>query len=285
MLPIGIMQGRLGPPESGRFQSFPRSRWREEFARAAEAGLDRIEWIYDQYGVGANPLDTDAGCAQLLELSKSTGVLVRSLVADYFMDWPLVRPSGDEQRSRIEQLNWLIGRCAIIGIERITLPFVDASRIETPGESDAAITAIEAALAAAAKHGIEIHLETSLNPRQFASLLNRIRHDLVKVNYDSGNSASLGYLVREEFAAYGNRVGSVHIKDRVANGGTVALGTGNTDLPGLMDCLRSCGYRRDLILQVARGAEGDEVALARKNRQYVIDLMQRAGLAAEGTEP
>jgi hexulose-6-phosphate isomerase len=44
------MQGRLSPPEGGRFQSFPRRSWRQEFPRAREAGLDYIEWIHDEYG-------------------------------------------------------------------------------------------------------------------------------------------------------------------------------------------------------------------------------------------
>jgi len=56
---IGIMQGRLGPPVEGRFQSFPRAHWAEEFPRAAEAGLGAIEWIYDSYGMGANSIETD----------------------------------------------------------------------------------------------------------------------------------------------------------------------------------------------------------------------------------
>ena len=53
---LGIMQGRLLPPEEQRFQSFPRQRWRDEFALAAAAGLDTIEWIYDAYGEDVNPL-------------------------------------------------------------------------------------------------------------------------------------------------------------------------------------------------------------------------------------
>jgi hexulose-6-phosphate isomerase len=284
MLPIGIMQGRLGPPESGRFQSFPRLRWADEFDAARQAGLDRIEWIYDQYSVGGNPIETDAGCARILELSQSTGVLVRSLVADYFMDWPLVR-AGDDLRGRIEKLIWLIGRSALLGIQRVTLPFVDASRIETPADSDAVVAAIHHALPTAIDHRIEIHLETSLNPDQFAKLLARIPHELVKVNYDSGNSASLGYNVGDEFAAYGNRVGSIHIKDRVRGGGTVPLGTGNTDLPALIHAINSSAYRRDLILQVARGTDGDEVAWSNKNRLYVTDLIQRAALDHKGTNP
>ena len=57
---LGIMQGRLVPPEPERFQSFPRQRWREEFALAQAAGLETIEWIYDAYGEDVNPLGTDA---------------------------------------------------------------------------------------------------------------------------------------------------------------------------------------------------------------------------------
>ena len=48
----------------------------------------------------------------------------------------------------------------------------------------------------------------------------------MRVNYDSGNSASLGYRPRDEFAAYGSRVGSVHLKDRRLGAGTAPLGRG-----------------------------------------------------------
>ena len=73
---------------------------------------------------------------------------------------------------------------------------------------------------------VELHLETDLDPGKFKSLLDEIKHPLIKVNYDSGNSGSLGYSPVEEFAAYGDRIGSFHIKDRVLGGGTVPLGTG-----------------------------------------------------------
>jgi len=39
---IGMMQGRLSPPEDGRFQSFPRNSWRQEIARARDAGLSPL---------------------------------------------------------------------------------------------------------------------------------------------------------------------------------------------------------------------------------------------------
>jgi hexulose-6-phosphate isomerase len=117
--------------------------------------------------------------------------------------------------------------------------------------------------------GIEIHLETSLGPAEFAKLLNCVPHPKLRVNYDSGNSASLGYSPTNEFAAYGDRIGSVHIKDRVLNGGTVPLGTGSADFPALFSCLERIEYRGDFTLQVARGTPGDEVAWAKRNLAFV----------------
>jgi len=271
---IGIMQGRMLPPEAGRIQCFPRAGWREEFALAAAAGLQRIEWIYDASGADVNPLATDEGIAEIISLSKNTGVEVRSLVADYFMDFPLVRATTAEFDERVEKLKWLVKRAALAGIERITIPFVDASRIEGKRDSDDVVAAVNGILPAARDAKIEIHLETALGPAEFASILERLSDPLVRVNYDSGNSASLGYDVRAEFAAYGSRVGSVHIKDRVRGGGTVPLGSGDADLPALAECLGKIRYDRDLILQVARGVPGGEMHWMKKNRQYVADLFK-----------
>jgi hexulose-6-phosphate isomerase len=119
--------------------------------------------------------------------------------------------------------------------------------------------------------GIEIHLETSLAPTRFAELLSKLPDTRLKVNYDSGNSSSLGYSPREEFAAYGERVGSVHIKDRLLGASTVPLGSGDANFAALAEGLRKVAYQGDFILQVARGASGDEVAWARQNRAFVLD--------------
>src|SRR5262245_16048015 len=127
MTRFGIMQGRLVPPVAGRFQSFPRDNWEDEFAFAAEAGLDCIEWIYDEFAADANPIATDEGIDAILELSDRHGICVASLCADYFMDRPLVRTNPRDLRERTDRLFWLIERARSLGIERIVLPFVDAS--------------------------------------------------------------------------------------------------------------------------------------------------------------
>lgn len=269
MARIGIMQGRLIPPEAGRFQAFPRERWANEFALAADAGLASIEWIYDLYGADVNPLASDTGVRSMLELSQRYSIELLSVCADYFMDKPLVRMVDAEIDAQLGTLSWLLHRCQLIGAYRVVLPFVDASRIETDAEMDSVVAVIKRVLPVAEALGIELHLETSLPPPQFAMLLEHLPHPLVKVNYDSGNSSSLGYHPDDEFAAYGERIGSVHIKDRVRDGGTVPLGTGDADFPALFEGLRQIGYTREYILQVARSTSGDEVAWTRQNREFV----------------
>jgi hexulose-6-phosphate isomerase len=274
---IGIMQGRLTPPSVGRFQCFPRNDWRAEFPRAAEAGLAAIEWIFDEYGEDANPIVTEAGIAAVKAESQRWGIDVASLCADWFMDRPLVRIGPAERTERLEKLAWLLRRCQLLGVGRVVLPFVDVSRIDSEQDFEDVVSGLRAVLPVAEETGVEVHLETSLPPSRFAALLARLEHPLVKANYDSGNSASLGYDVREEFAAYGGRVGSVHVKDRVRGGGTVPLGTGHVDFPAFFDCLKQIRYGRDLILQVARGVPGEEVRWARENCAFVARYLRAVG--------
>jgi len=266
---IGIMQGRLVPPGEGRFQCFPRDNWAEEFPLAARAGLNAIEWIYDVYGADMNPIANDAGIERMKALSELHGIQVRSVCADYFMDRPLLRGNIEQLEERVATLRWLMLRCQALQIARIVLPFVDASAIENQNDLKDVVSALLAALPVAEETGIELHLETSLPPAAFAALLGHVSHPIVRVNYDSGNSASLGYNPQEEFRAYGERIGSVHIKDRRRGGGTVPLGTGNTNFSELRDCLKACAYTGDFILQVARGESGDEVEWTRRNRAFV----------------
>lgn len=277
MARIGIMQGRLIPPEDNRIQHFPREAWADEFALAAAAGIDSIEWIYDAYGADVNPLATGAGVDSIRSLAASNRVSVLSVCADYFIDQPLVRADATELKKRLETLRWLMRRCRLLGMNRLVLPFVDASRIETEAEFESVVLTLKGALMTTKETGIEIHLETSLPPFRFAELLRRVPHPMLRANYDSGNSASLGYRPQEEFEAYGTRIGSVHIKDRVLGAGTVPLGTGHVDFAAVFDGLRQVNYSGDFILQAARGTPGGEVNWAQQNRAFIENYWPEQG--------
>jgi L-ribulose-5-phosphate 3-epimerase len=277
---FGIMQGRLSPPEDGRFQSFPRSSWREEFARARAAGLDYIEWIHDAFGEGkdktgriANPIFSEAGLAEFDALKQEHGIATPALCGDWFMDVPLIRCSPAERARREQHLHDLIPIATRIGANRIVLPFVDNSKMTGEYERQMVLAILKRALPIAEQHNVELHLEADFTPKVFAAFLERIPHPMLKVNWDSGNSSGLGYVASEEFGAYGDRIGSIHIKDRYRKpeGGveTRPLGTGSADFDDVFRAIRSIGYTGGFTLQAARGVNGGEVELVREQLAFV----------------
>ena len=269
----GVMQGRLAPPEDGRFQSFPRRSWREEFPRAREAGLDYIEWIHDEYGRTANPIFSQADLAEFDVLKCQYGIATPALCGDWFMDFPLICCTTEERAQREQHLHRLIPIAARIGANRIVLPFVDQSKITTEDEKQAVIDVLKRALPIAQSYHVELHLEADFNPTDFASFLARIEHPGLSVNWDSGNSSGLGYIASEEFAAYGHRIGSVHIKDRYKKpeGGveTRPLGAGSANFDDVFKAIRSIDYQGGVTLQVARGRDNDEVNFIKGQLAFV----------------
>ena len=266
---IGIMQGRLLPPIDNRVQGFPAERWREEFPRAVEAGLQCIEWLYSASSTDMALIDTDNGIHEIQALSQACQIQVPSICAMYFIEKPLLRASDEDLDTRKTILFNLIRKGEQLGVNRIVVPFLDASRIDSETEMEGVAQLLTQALVIADETSVELHIETSIPPQAVAKLLRKLPHPKLKITYDIGNSASLGYKPSEEFSAYGERIGSVHIKDRVLNGGTVPLGTGDADFSSCFCALNDFGYSGDFILEAARDVSGDEVAWTRRNRTFI----------------
>jgi L-ribulose-5-phosphate 3-epimerase len=276
LTPIGIMQGRLSPPEGGRIQSFPVHTWRQEFALAREAGLDCIEWVYEVETEAANPLRTLAGIAELADLSRQSEVAVWSICADFYMQEHLVAKDGKPRGAAVDHLKELIQRAAHLGIRYIVLPFVDASSLKSAGERAGLLLVLEAVRPQAELAGIELHLETDLNPAVLSELLKTAAHPLIRANYDIGNSASLGHDPVRELTLIGPWLGSVHVKDRLLGGGTVPLGTGAADFATSFRLIMQSGFKGPFILQAARETGLSEIDLARRNRRFVQQQIESA---------
>lgn len=278
-LMLGVMQGRLSPQVGAHIQAFPWDTWEQEFAAASKAGVRLIEWIVDADRFPENPLLTDRGRARMRELENETGTLVRTVCADCFMAWPLTAQNDAERRDRLAALSEIIKAAAMFGVRTITLPCVDASAINTAADRRAVITAMTVVLPQAEKAGVRLALETSLPPAEFRSLIDALAPLPIGVNYDSGNSAALGYDVRQELDAYGSSIAVVHVKDRVLGGGTVPLGEGHADFPAFFGGLRAMDYSGPLILQAAR--RDDEVETIRTYARFV---QQHIGASVERIE-
>ena len=254
--PSGVMQGRLLPKYQGRYQAHPVGYWQDEFAVAAEVGLDCIEFILDYDEVEENPLFSHSGRQKIRKLSESTGVQVYSVCADYFMEAPLHGVDLDQTQASLNTMKRLLENSADLEIRDIVVPCVDQSSIQDITARSRFQQKLTEIIPLAEKLGVNLSLETDLGPDDFKDLLTQINSTRVTVNYDIGNSASLGYDPEEELNAYGSRISDIHIKDRILDGGPVKLGTGNADFPRFFSLLSTFNYNGPFIMQAYRDDEG-----------------------------
>ena len=274
-LSLGVFQGRLSEEIDGRIQAFPGQVWPHEFELAAELGYGNIEWIYETFNHQHNALATPSGQKEILKSIAATGVTVESVCADYFMDMPYFQADKKKKNELKRKLSWLVEQTANIEAKFIDLPFVDVSKIACEDQFSEVVDFVGSVLDSAAEQGITICLETNLNPSLSRKLVDLFDSEHVGINYDSGNSASLGYDVNEEFFAYGDRIKSIHIKDRVYGGGTVPLGEGDCDVDQFFMLVEKYDFSGPVVLQASReGAGVRELGL--KNLEFVKRGMESA---------
>jgi L-ribulose-5-phosphate 3-epimerase UlaE len=256
---IGVIQGRLLPKFQKRYQAHPLGYWQHEFQIAAELGLDCIEFILDHNDVQINPLMSPSGLQEVQKYVAESGVVVKSICADYFMQFPLHTTDDNVTMSSLDILCQLIGSLSQLGTSDIVIPCVEDASIATASNMARFIHNITPAIKLAEQKKIRLSLETDLNPHSFCDLLEAIDSDYVTVNYDTGNSAALGYDPKEELAAYGEKITDIHIKDRKLNGGPVVLGSGNTNFTSFFKALKKTCYSGPFIMQAYRDDEGVEI--------------------------
>ena len=256
---FGIMQGRLLPKYKGRYQAHPVGYWSDEFPIASQLGLDSIEFILDYNDMEKNPLLTSEGIEDIQKIENSSGVKVRSICADYFMEAPIHSNNTAIVDKSLNVLDRLIKNASLLNIKNIVIPCVDQSSLKNKENKNNFINNIKKMVGAAERADINISLETDLAPIPFANLLDSINSKNVTVNYDTGNSAALGYDPEEEFISYGHRITDLHIKDRLLGTGPVQLGVGDVNFSKIFDLLSKYKYKGIIIFQAYRDEEGVEI--------------------------
>jgi L-ribulose-5-phosphate 3-epimerase len=271
---LGFMQGRLSPPVQGRIQAFPAEHWREEFAAGAALGFRHLEWTLDHEGLAENPLMTAAGRAEIRALTASTGVRVSSLTGDCFMQRPYWKAPREEVAPLLRILVAVIEACAELGVDHLVVPLVDGGAVRSPSEQAALLDGLAQVEPILRAGGVRLLFESDLPPDPLAAFIAGLPADRFGINYDTGNSASLGYRPSEELARYGGRIHHVHVKDRVLGGTTVPLGDGAADFPAVFAGLGALGYPGRFVLQTARAADGDHAGVLRRYRAMVTEWIR-----------
>jgi len=271
-IPIGVMQGRLLPKYKGRYQAHPVGNWKSEFPIAQSLGLSRIELILDFEGAEENPLLKIGGDAEINAACESTFVEVRSVCADYFVASPMHAGTVVERSRSVDVLSRLISTANAIGVTDIVIPCVDRSSLGGAEAMQNFAAAIKPNIKLAEDARVNLCLETDLDPQNFINLLELIDSRAVTVNYDIGNSASLGYDPIDEFLAYGSVISDIHVKDRILKGSSVVLGSGSANFERFFAALHKVDYPGAFILQVFRDDEG--LSIFKSQLEWFRNLLQ-----------
>lgn len=276
---IGMMQGRLTEPKGRGIQFFPFDNWQQEFEDAKKLGLSEIEFIFDYECYEKNPLWTKEGVKQIADIQAATGVKVNAVCFDYFMRHPFFKAGDRREKDALwaentDMISNVMEGMHDLGISLIEIPLVDDSSLKNREEKELfrewLLKIIEEA-----PEEICFGLETDLPPKDFLPYILSFENERVGANYDSGNSSGIGYDLYEEVIALGQYIFNIHIKDRVYQGTTVKLGTGSADFDKLFKGLQKIEYKRNFILQAARGTDGMEQENIKEQMKFVQQYIQK----------
>jgi len=266
---IGFMQGRLSPLIDGKIQAFPWPYWEAELPLAAEIGLTLMEWTIDQDRILENPLMTVEGRTTIRHLAELNHIQVLSLTGDCFMQAPFWKAAGEQRTGLISLFGDILSACADVGIKYVVVPLVDKGALSNAEEKAVLIETLLDFVPFLARHGLVIAFESDFTPEALAQFISELPAEYFGINFDIGNSASLGWDPEEEINLLASRIVNVHVKDRVLGGTTVPLGEGAADLPKVFSLLKAAGYQGNYILQTARAIDGEHQATLRRYTEFV----------------
>jgi hexulose-6-phosphate isomerase len=185
------------------------------------------------------------------------------------MQAPFWKAHGREQQELVGIFEKVLLSCAGIGITLLVVPLVDNGALASAAERAVLERQFFEFQPLLRQHGLRIAFESDLPPAALAAFIDGFAADLFGINFDIGNSASLGWDPAEEIPLLAPRIVNVHVKDRVLGGTTVPLGSGAADLPKVFALLRAARYGGNFILQTARAADGAHVETIDRYRQFV----------------
>ena len=263
---IGFVQGRLSPMVNNRIQQFPWDSWQAEFVSASNLDFKLIEWTIDTHKFLENPLMKLKGWEEINKIAGKYNILIPSVTCDYFMENPPWKSDIDLIKKGIIAI---FQGMKNISAKILVVPLVDNSSLLDSSNADTVKNLFINLIPEMIQNNIQIAFECDLNPEELLHFISEFDKNYFGINYDIGNSASLGFDPNKEFEAYGSRITNVHVKDRKINGPTIPLGEGDADFLRIFGLLHEVNYQGNLILQTARSKEGKDAELLVKYKKLV----------------
>jgi hexulose-6-phosphate isomerase len=269
---LGCMQGRLSPMINNEIQVFPSRHWKDEFTLAKSLGLKFIEWTLDYNKIFSNPIFIKKNIRLIRRLSQKHSIKVISLTGDCFMQNPFWKKKN--HRREVSDLKKIITACSNLGIKFIVVPLVDNGSLKKLWQEKKLIIIFNSLVNFLKKNKINILFESDYKPEKLKDFIKKFNPDVFGINYDTGNSAALGFDVKKEFSFYGDSIKGVHIKDRILKGATVRLGDGNVKFKLFFKLLKKFKYKNHIIFQTARSKNNNDVQEMKINLRYISKIIR-----------
>jgi len=260
------MQGRMLPMVGKRIQAFPSKNWEKEFCFAKNSNFSLMEWTLDYKGLLKNPFLNVDGQKKIRKLGRKYSLRIPSVTCDFFMQKPFFKEKSKDKIRLLRLLEKVIDYSINLGAEILVIPLVDNSSIKNIKDEKVVIETFNRIIQ---NKNIKIAFESDYTPRKLKKFINYFDNNKFGVNYDIGNSASLGFNPTVEFSCYGSRIINVHVKDRLYGGTTVPLGCGSADIKQCFKELASIKYSGNYIFQTARSIGNSHSQILEGYREIV----------------
>lgn len=259
---LGIMQGRLSKSLTGKIQEFPIRTWEKEFELANQLGLRAIEWTLDYADFKLNPLFNLKEQLKIRYLQDQFSIKIPSITLDCFVEAPFYKRNElTGLASDTNDLLWIVENLQNVEVNILVLPIVAESGVFNKDSLSNLIECLNRIEKDLAKTKKQIAIECEFDINSIVTLLSELNPDYFGINFDMGNSASLGHNPEEELTVCSGRILNIHIKDRLLAGHTVKLGNGAVNFQKIAQLLNNQGYAGNMILQAARDFKADEKEL------------------------
>ena len=254
---FGVLQGRLSKPVNGKMQEFPINNWDKEFHSLHQIGLSGIEWLITPVDNLTNPFFTE----QTLP-SNIISVCIDTMVSNSFYKLEFMN----------ENLVPVLNRMKELGLYKIVIPLLEDSSVENVYIRYEFLKNI---IPISENYpSINFCFEFECDKEIVMDVVSK--KDNFFITYDTGNFTSTykEKIDHKELINYfGSKIKNVHFKDRTFNGETKHFGLGDTDFKTIIDSLKNINYTDNIILQLARDVDGDEINYIKNTYQKIKTLL------------
>lgn len=268
---IGFMQGRLSIKEFNKIQSFPIDNWKNEFAIANLMSLKRMEWTIDYDFFYKNPLMNKIYHEEIKNLKKIYKINIDSVTCDFLMNKPFWKIKNNKRL--ISDFEFFLKNCIKLSIKKIIIPLVDNGSLKNKKEELILKKVLKKIIKKKKFRNLIFLFESDFITKKIKPFFNNLNKKNFGINYDLGNSASLGHRIKLDFQEYSDLIKNVHLKDRKFKGHTVKFGKGSADFVSLFKFLKNMNYKGNLILQCARSQNNNDIKEFQQNLRFIKKLL------------